>query len=918
MRRRVIESILVLALSAATGLAETTRPAAGPASATSPAEAKAAVATAPADFSDEDIAQIGSDRPPLAYRRIVKGFDFDERRFGNYADLPLSWERHNAAGFPPFLEGRFDRDAGRTAPPSFLLELDGGSVAFHYKGQDIAVRPNCDYLLVIWVKTEGLKTSRAYATTSFLDRKGSEILGTRRRTELAGGRGAETPWQPLTLQLRCDHPDARYLGLSLWLAQDQEWNTAPKRVRSIEREDVKAKAWFDDIIVYRMPRASLATAQPGGVYGRSDPLELRVELTDPDGLNLKGQLTVRDADGKTVCEREVKAKPTQAGGPQSIILQDLPVGRYRVEYLVTTEGATLLRRSACFVRVEERVGVAASADRGFGVVLKSIDPALLAGQRQLLSGLSPQWVKVPLWYAQRALLHQMVANEAIDGYLQTVREVQADPVGILRDDPDFTGPTPDSKLMTMLDLFKEPPSAWKHLIAGVWTRYSGLVQVWQIGADDQSMAVMDESTYSLLPRIRAEMSELMSDPTLATLSSLRRPASGDDPSDYRSVFLPSSVSPRDIADHLKAHAGKDAGRLWVTVAPLPDDAYPRVPRLADLGRRLIETWYAGVGGVFVEAPWDVRQGKPATRIDPREDYIVVRTVANALGGSKPVSRTSLDGAVECVVFDHAGSAVLCVWDEQAPPDGIERLLELGGNVQQIDLWGRQTFLPTSGRNQVARIGPTPTFLLNCPTWLIEFQRRFVLRPSVVEANFEKLEAEIAFQNTYREPVSGLVRLVLPPGWDVRPDRQAFALKPGETFRQRLALRFPPNAPARIMPMLGEFVVDADRRYEFTAPAWFEFGIEGLEMNACAFRSDERVTVRLSMTNRTPHTLHFEAYLVAPDRQRMERQFSNFQPGQSLTRSFIISDAADLAGRNVRVSLKEIQGNRFWNSIVAIP
>jgi hypothetical protein len=293
-------------------------------------------------------------------------------------------------------------------------------------------------------------------------------------------------------------------------------------------------------------------------------------------------------------------------------------------------------------------------------------------------------------------------------------------------------------------------------------------------------------------------------------------------------------------------------------------------------------------------------------------------VASVLGGAKPVSRTSLDGTVECEVFDHGGTAVLCVWDEQGSPEGTEHRLDLGGNIQQLDLWGRRAFLPTVGRKQVARIGSTPTFLLNCPTWLVEFQRQFVVRPTVIEANFEKLDLEVEFRNTFREAVSGLVRLVLPAEWDARPDRLPFSLRPGETFRQRIALRFPPNAQAQVMPMLGEFALDADRRYEFTTPAWFEFGIEGLEMSACAYRSSDRVTVRLSMTNRTEQTLHFEAYLVAPDRQRMERQFSNFQPGQSMTRSFTIPNANDLSGRNVRLSLKEIQGNRFWNRIVAVP
>ena len=121
-----------------------------------------------------------------------------------------------------------------------------------------------------------------------------------------------------------------------------------------------------------------------------------------------------------------------------------------------------------------------------------------------------------------------------------------------------------------------------------------------------------------------------------------------------------------------------------------------------------------------------------------------------------------------------------------------------------------------------------------------------------------------------------------------------------------------------MPILAECSIDADRRYVFSTPAWFDFGLEGIDLSAFAYRSGDRVKVRLSMTNRTPQTLHFEGYVVAPARQRIERRFVNFQSGQSLTRTFVLSDAADLAGKNVRVGLKEIQGSRLWNQIVAIP
>ena len=47
-------------------------------------------------------------RPSIAGRRVVRRFDFDERRFGNYDPVPMRWKQGDQAGFPPYLEGKFD------------------------------------------------------------------------------------------------------------------------------------------------------------------------------------------------------------------------------------------------------------------------------------------------------------------------------------------------------------------------------------------------------------------------------------------------------------------------------------------------------------------------------------------------------------------------------------------------------------------------------------------------------------------------------------------------------------------------------------------------------------------------------------------------------------------------------------------
>jgi len=90
------------------------------------------------------------------------------------------------------------------------------------------------------------------------------------------------------------------------------------------------------------------------------------------------------------------------------------------------------------------------------------------------------------------------------------------------------------------------------------------------------------------------------------------------------------------------------------------------------------------------------------------------------------------------------------------------------------------------------------------------------------------------------------------------------------------------------------------------------------MDTYVYRAGSRAVVRVSMTNRTGGPVSFQGYLVIPGRQRINRTFAAFHPGASLTKDFVLEDAAGLAGRRIRVGLKEIQGPRLWNRVVAIP
>jgi hypothetical protein len=868
--------------------------------------------------SSEPASLPGDDREPISARRIIKHFDFNERSLQNAGTVPLNWRPLRMAGFPRYLEGKFDEKVGRSSPPSFRLDLDGGSVAYAYEGNDIAVRSNSDYLVVAWVKTAGLVNARAYLTAYFLDRKGNRIPGTEQTTSFVGGTGKTTGFEPIQVGLIGDVEGARYIGLTVWLTQSSVWDRRPQAPHNIQRDDVTATAWFDDLTVYRLPRVALSSSSPGNVFVVGEPVVLHPDVTDPDGLNLIARLTVDMIDGSFHDERNVPVRSGTASS-EPVVYETLPVGFYNVRLEATTHGVPLVWRTLSLARIPEPFSSPQSIGRGFGAVLRDTDPAARNGQRALLSYVRPELVKLPVWYTQQAILGQNYeVTRAVDGYLQAILETGGNPVGIQMDNVARSTQSRENALRTMIDLLSEQPIAWKPLIAGTWSRYTGLIHVWQVGQDGDDALYLDHRLGRLLSTLRREMASLMSEPMLASPVSTRYPPGTGPVADFRCIDVPVSVAPRDIEQHLRPLLGTDRSRAWITLECLDDRAYPRQMRLVDYARRLAATYFIDPGAVFVPAPWESQIEMVTAQVNPREEYLVLRTIADVLGGTIPVSRTNIGGHAECLMFDRHGQAVLFVWDDYAPPEGREHTLYLGDYAEQIDLWGRRTKLQTVGTAQKVRIGPVPSFIVNTPTWIMEFRRNFVVTPPLLEANFSAGEQAIEFKNTYHEPISGIVRIVSPENWDVRPTRATFALQPGQTFRQPLEIRFPINAEAGVEALLGEFSLDGDRRYQFTVPAWFELGLNGIDLDTYVFRRSSEAIVRVSMTNHTKQAVSFDGDLIVPGRQRASRLFQNILPGQSISKEFSIDNADQLVGRQVRVHFNERSGTRVWNRLLTIP
>ena len=177
-------------------------------------------------------------------RRIVKHFDFDERQLGNLEDVPMHWLHYRAKGFPHFVRGRFDFEMGHEAAPSFVLELAGRSVAYHYYANDIPAKLASQYLIVGWIKPEHLIHARAYISAYFLDRDGNKIDECERFSRMVGGPDSRPEWQRVTVSLPGRYERARFIGLKAWIVQPEVWGDGKKHELQIYHQTIHGRRFL--------------------------------------------------------------------------------------------------------------------------------------------------------------------------------------------------------------------------------------------------------------------------------------------------------------------------------------------------------------------------------------------------------------------------------------------------------------------------------------------------------------------------------------------------------------------------------------------------------------------------------------------------------------------------------------------------
>src|SRR5258706_3813607 len=125
---------------------------------------------------------------PADVNRILRMFDFEERRLGNAEDLPMNWNKAEGPGLPHYVNGRITTDRSRSGKYSFRLDLDLGSLVYRYDAGRIKVQPGAHYRVEGYVQTTPLANARARLSAYLVDLDGAPIASSVCHSELYGAR----------------------------------------------------------------------------------------------------------------------------------------------------------------------------------------------------------------------------------------------------------------------------------------------------------------------------------------------------------------------------------------------------------------------------------------------------------------------------------------------------------------------------------------------------------------------------------------------------------------------------------------------------------------------------------------------------------------------------------------------------------
>ncbi len=890
-----------------------------------PGESKGLAATPPAsDLTDGSSTAAGAGRPvsvpagdPASSRHILKRFDFDERSLGNVEDIPMYWLQRVGPSLPHYNAGTFDRSVGHDAPPSFRLAAITESVAFTYSRSDIPVEPGSRYLLSGWVFTEGLRKSRAHLGAIYVARDLQPIERTEVISPGVGGPGQNGQWCYVEVPTPEAPLAARFLRITVWLAQPDFQRAPAGNTRPIVQQDAHGIAWFDDIeVMHMLPVASIRTLGDTPVFGAAQSPEILGPQVNPAHFGLACQISVADEDGRVHYSARTDPHDPGQSLPAAIRLESLPCGLYTARLKILSQDRQLGEQQVGFVRLPD---MPRAINSQIGVCLDESSLRAVDATMACLRGMQAGYVKIPVWTSGLPDPHAADGKAFLKDLLKRVLTDGLEPIGVFVGPPAGIASSLPAGQRTLVDLFAADRQIWQPYMALSLTHYADVVRLWQIGQDGLLELAMDDryppaagsAAQQIVTLIDGAQVAMAWPATLARVSYpkyIKR----------ESVSLPNAVRPDQVYPYVKQYGGR--GRpLWVTLWPIEGDRYAPSVRRTDMAKRIVYALAGQAETVFVPQPWQVHDIGAKAILTPTIEYTALAALSRAVADRRYAGSFEWTGGAVFHIFAGDDDAALVAWNDQQPDPAAPEAkvsLHFGQKIAAFDLRGRS--IPVDGgETQTLAVGQEPIVITGADNRLASLRSQFTIEPRQIASGLRKNSQTVKLVNPYSEAMSGTIRLRGPEGWEITPSRLAFSLQPGKTMQEQVEIHIPYNEPIGAKSIHADLSIDARRLYQLSIPITLDLQLPGVETYAFSDTTAKDVVIRHVLTNRTGEELNFVGSVLLPTMARQERLFLHVRPGQTLIKEYVIPRGEVSGQSQLRISLREINGSRLLNQMVEI-
>ncbi|HSU69553.1 MAG TPA: hypothetical protein VLJ39_21900 [Tepidisphaeraceae bacterium] len=855
----------------------------------------------------------------VAVSRVLKTFDFEERRLGNEEDVPMNWSKVTGAGLPHYVNGKLATDRQRGGQYSFRFDLNGGGLVYRYGSHLIKVQQGAHYRVEGFCQTTALPNARARITAYLTDADGHVLEKTVRHSELYAAATDDHVWKPLSVMLTADTPKADSLVIELELLQPSQY--LPDGAGKLLEQDIKGSVWWDDLTVSQVPAVSLRSTRPANIFRRGEPVRFSVTVSDRSTEDLVSHLKVVDAAGKEIYQRNGKPELFDTDPPspmQKRMMLELPTllpGWYEVGLSMTSQGQPLRSKTLNVVVLPDS-GKPGRSDGRFGFVATDLPFDAWDELPQVLPLMSAGRVKLAVWTDQSDVEESHGVH--FDQLLRDLSELGIAPTACLVSPPPRLAKLTGGKGWPRL--LKLKPEQWQPDLAFLVSRHANHVDRWQLGSDDTDAFATDPSARQVYKAVYGAFSQLVSSPDLAMPWPAWYELSGDLPATV-ALNVPPTVLPSQLPLYIQDLRGKTDHQISLSLNPLERGRYGREVQIRDLAQRVIYALAADAHRIDLPLPIHVVSDDEGDTTQPDELFIIIRTMITTLSGAKYKGRVALGDGIEAFLFDREGQGIIALWSKADTAGTKELALNLGERPIAVDLWGNAAPLLRRRGDQRGRVslavGPLPMFLIDIDGFQAQLRASVALDQPLLESSFRPHERHIRFVNGYPNAITGTLHLIAPDGWTLNPPTFNFNLNPGETFDQPLTIQFPYNSFAGAKTLNCDFMIAGESNPTFSVPLTLRLGLSDVGTQTFALREGRDIYVQQEITNYGEHPISYTAFAMYPDQARQERLVLNLAPGATTVRRYRFTNVPTGQTVPVRVGLKELQGNRILNDSVDV-